>query len=291
MDLNLISPYIRVAMYSELQAPFKINTRIIFDYEIILIERGSWKLTVEDKEYICNQSDVILIRPNQAHKIESIGNITVSQPHIHFDMQFDLYSEDVYVSFKNIHRFSDLEKLMIRKDVFEGTFLMSPILDIADFQKFKELFFDIIDIFQNKQSMYELKCKQKMLELLYYVLQDNLLYQCIKQKQFFNRMALIKEYIDNNFLSNITLRGLALQFHYDLYYISKQFKKEYGISIIKYYNRIRINVSKEILLKTLSVTRTAQYMNFNSIYSFSRFFKKSVGLSPSKYIHTNEQLK
>lgn len=140
MDLNLISPYIRVAMYSELQAPFKINTRIIFDYEIILIERGSWKLTVEDKEYICNQSDVILIRPNQAHKIESIGNITVCQPHIHFDMQFDLYSEDVYVSFKNIDRFSDSEKLMIRKDVFEGTFLMSPILDIANFQKFKKVF-------------------------------------------------------------------------------------------------------------------------------------------------------
>lgn len=139
--------------------------------------------------------------------------------------------------------------------------------------------------------MYELKCKQKMLELLYYVLQDNLLYQCIKQKQFFNRMDSIKEYIDNNFLSNITLRGLALQFHYDLFYISKQFKKEYGISIIKYYNRIRINASKEILLKTLSVTRTAQYMNFNSIYSFSRFFKKSVGLSPSEYIYTNEQLK
>lgn len=285
MNFNFISPYIRIAMRSELQAPFRINTRIIFDYEIILIERGSWKLTVEDRDYLCSQSDVILIRPHQSHRIESVDNISVSQPHIHFDMQYDLHSENVYVSFKNIDSFSDLEKSMIRKDIFEGTCLTSPILKIIDFEAFKQLFFLIIDIFQKKEPMYELRYKQKMLELLYCVLQDNIPYKAMEQKQPFNKMALIKEYIDSNYCSNITLNGLALQFHYDRFYISKQFKKEYGISAIKYYNRIRVDASKKILLKTLSVTKTAEYLNFDSIYSFSRFFKNSVGFSPTEYIH------
>ena len=106
MNLNEFSPFIRVAMESILTAPFKINQRVIFDYEIILIESGKWKLTLENKEYICKENDVILIRPGQSHIIESLGNILVSQPHIHFDITYDNFSDKIYVSFKDITQFS-----------------------------------------------------------------------------------------------------------------------------------------------------------------------------------------
>ena len=88
MNINLFSPYIRVAMKSYLKAPFLIRERIIFDYEIILIESGCWNLTINDKTFVCKKDDIILICPNQKHKIESIDDISVSQPHIHFDFSY-----------------------------------------------------------------------------------------------------------------------------------------------------------------------------------------------------------
>ena len=65
MNLNVIAPYIRVAMRSNLKVPFTLRQRIIFDYELILLEQGSWDLTVDGCQYRCNPSDIILLRPNQ----------------------------------------------------------------------------------------------------------------------------------------------------------------------------------------------------------------------------------
>ena len=59
MNKNEFSPYIRVAMFSTLTAPFKISERIIFDYEIILVNDGVCKITLDNTEYICKKNDVI----------------------------------------------------------------------------------------------------------------------------------------------------------------------------------------------------------------------------------------
>ena len=40
MNLLQMSPYIRVAMFSTLTAPFQISPRAIFDYEIIQVDGG-----------------------------------------------------------------------------------------------------------------------------------------------------------------------------------------------------------------------------------------------------------
>lgn len=140
MLIDEFSPYIRVASKSFFTAPFRISRRVIFDYEIILIESGKWALTVEDKVYICRENDVLLIRPGQAHMIESIGDIPVSQPHIHFDMIYDDFSEKISVSFKDLPQFDKTELRMIRADVFDGSGLNSPILTVPDLAYFKSVF-------------------------------------------------------------------------------------------------------------------------------------------------------
>ena len=59
MNFDLFSPYVRVAMYSELEAPFKIKRRVIFDYELIFLAEGKWKLTVNETSYLCKKHDVL----------------------------------------------------------------------------------------------------------------------------------------------------------------------------------------------------------------------------------------
>lgn len=288
MNLNEFSPFIRVAMKSFLTAPFKINQRVLFDYELIIIESGKWKLTLENKEYICKENDVILIRPRQKHTIESIGNISVSQPHIHFDIIYDNFSEQIYVSFKDETQFSKTEMQMIRTDIFNPFNLSSPILKITNLIYFKNIFYHIISTFETKPLMFQLLYKQQLLELLTYIIKENFSEMVLTEKlpkQVTENIAyVIKEYIDHNYYAVITLDTLEKQFHYSKFSISKNFTKCFGISVIRYYNTLRLEAAKNMLKNGLSVTEIVNDLNFSSIYMFSRLFKNNTDLSPTKYV-------
>ncbi len=266
-------------MHSCLNAPFIIRERIIFDFEIIYIEKGRWKLTIYGKEYICEENSVVFIPPDTPHIIESVDGISVSQPHIHFDTIYDGFSPYVYVSFKLKKDMTEEEKLMIRENILK---LPSPMLKVSDIEYFKELFFDVIDTFQKKASLYRLESKAKMLMLLKYLISENTDFEGLEEHQP-EPIFMIKSYIDNNFQSDISLEMLEKQFSYNKYHISRLFKKEYNISIIAYLQSLKLKKAEEYLCMGMSATETSERLSFSSIYSFSRFFKNKTGMSPTEY--------
>ena len=42
-------------------------------YEIILMREGSMKVVIEEREYVLEQGDMILLKPNQVHSLDSFG--------------------------------------------------------------------------------------------------------------------------------------------------------------------------------------------------------------------------
>lgn len=281
MNLNDLSPFVRYAARSYLRAPFTIGRRIIFDYEIIYVDSGLFSLTVEDREYICKKGDVIFLRPGQPHCLQSIDDCSVSQPHIHFDLNYDCFSESVYISYKDLPDFTEEEKTWIRKDLFSDTGI-GPILKISDMDAFRNLLYEIISDFYCKAELYQIDLKRKMLLLLQMVLRDNTVaYE--EQDPDLEIPAIVKQFIDYNYKNVISLDALEQQFHYSRYYLSRAFVSYTGMPIIKYYNTKRLEYAKEMLREGAAVTRVANELNFSSIYSFSRFFKNAAGYSPTEY--------
>ena len=74
---------------------------------------------------------------------------------------------------------------------------------------------------------------------------------------------------------------LEKQYSYSKYYLERQFKKAYGISLIAYRNEKRMQHARK-LLELESVSDVAEELGFRSIYSFSRAFKKQFGICPSE---------
>ena len=281
MNLNTFSPFVRYAARSYLRAPFKIGRRIIFDYEIIFLESGSFLLTVDEQAYVCNKGDVIFLRPGQPHCLESLDGCSISQPHIHFDLCYSPYSELAYISFKDLTYFPKEERTWIQPDLFADTGI-GPLLRISDMQAFRELLFSIISDYFCKNQLHQLELKQKMLMMLQMVIRDNLsdYEQAAPESDI---AAMVKQFIDYNYKNIISLDTLEQQFHYSRFYLSRAFVDFTGKSIIKYYNEKRLAYAKEMLQEGAAVTHVANELNFNSIYSFSRFFKNAAGCSPSAY--------
>lgn len=270
-------------MHSVLAAPFTINERIIFDYEIIFVQEGKCRLTVDGKEYICKKNNVVFIRPDIPHKMECVDNSDFVQPHIHFDVIYSDKSEITPVSFKSRKKMTPDEISLIQDDIFADIDI--PVVFIPnDIQKFKTIFFEIIMLYQEKKYNYELLYKAKLLELLCFILSHFEENKSNKDDTDDNSIIAVKNYIDNNYLSVITLDALSTQFHFNKYTLMRKFKAMYGQNVISYYKSKRISYAKDILKTTnLSVYSISEKMNFSDIYSFSRFFKICTDMSPTEY--------
>lgn len=71
-------------------------------------------------------------------------------------------------------------------------------------------------------------------------------------------------------------------------YLYKVFKAEYGVSPRQYITRLRITEAERMLSDgRLTVSEIAHAVGFDDVLTFSKFFSKHTGISPSKYRHNS----
>ena len=279
MDINSFCPYVRRAEYSVLTHPFLINTRVIYDYELIYVADGKCILTVEDKPYICKKGDAVLLAPGIPHKFEC-ANSDFVQPHIHFDLVYNKNSAFTPISFKNTSHMTEYEKTLIQHNLFEGLdipYVFKPI----DADKFKKLLYSVIRYFAEGNTLCVMA---RTLELIGLVLMQFDTGKAETRDAVNSTSSTVKNYIESNFMQILSLDGLALQFHINKFTLIRNFKAEFGINIMEFYRNKRIEYAKKALSETkLAVSEIAELLCFNDIYSFSRFFKNFAGVSPTEY--------
>ncbi|HEX2945935.1 MAG TPA: response regulator [Clostridia bacterium] len=94
-----------------------------------------------------------------------------------------------------------------------------------------------------------------------------------------------KYYIKNNFGdSDLSIQKLADHLHISPSYMSMIFKKDAGLTFLKYLVNIRLEAAKELLGYTdLKTSEIAEKIGYPEINYFSYFFKKNFGMSPREY--------
>jgi len=104
-----------------------------------------------------------------------------------------------------------------------------------------------------------------------------------KYKKDFISNIQIKEYLFDNYASNISLDELSSLTDINKYQLIRNFKKEYNLTPHQYLNLIKINKSKEFLIKGLSITDAALTCGFFDQSHFTRYFKCYTGVTPNIY--------
>ncbi len=260
-------------MESKISAGNNIARRVIYDYELIYLEKGTFTFIYNDKAYPCKAGDIIFIRPGIPHSF-LLDHDEISQPHIHFDITYRPQSEIIPISFKDFDKMSDAEREWIHQDVF-AAYPHTPLLDIQNKTEFLEVFYAIVSGHLN-----DLTKKSLMIQLISMIINDNF-FELLQSENQPNVVNQIKGYIDAGNGMGMTLDDFAKTFFYDKFYLERKFKEAFGINLIEYRNKKRMEFAKD-LLKIHSVSKVSELLGYQSIYSFSRAYKNYFGYAPSK---------
>lgn len=281
MDLNFLSPYIRVAWDSIIDDPFHIHTRVIFDYEILYVKEGELEVTINDTVYYGIPGDIFIFKPKEHHSIKLISNSRLHQPHIHFDFFYQEDSPEVKVSYKPLHMMSDEENKWFRTNIIPD---MPNHIRLHNPGIIEKLIFDIINEMERKLPYYEISAKGLFIQLWTELLRE---YHWMQNKHLvsnFKQLELVKAYISRNTDREVTLDELAEIANLNKFYLGRLFKKTYGVTPIQFHLAMRLEKAKQLLqFTTFPITIISEKLGFSSIHAFSRAFRKFEGVSPSYY--------
>lgn len=99
---------------------------------------------------------------------------------------------------------------------------------------------------------------------------------------------LIKTYVKNNISKKITLADISWNLHCSTVTLTEHFKAEYGMTIMDYVLKKRMERAERLLRNSdLSVREVASECGFSDDEYFSRCFKKTYGKSPKNWRREN----
>jgi AraC-like DNA-binding protein len=107
--------------------------------------------------------------------------------------------------------------------------------------------------------------------------------ECYRKDYLYKRIVKAKMYIDENFAEKLDLSAIADRASFSKYHFFRLFKEIYGVTPFTYLTALRIEKSKNLLAKDLTIFEVANLIGFESPTSFSAVFKKITKVSPSDY--------
>jgi len=94
----------------------------------------------------------------------------------------------------------------------------------------------------------------------------------------------LREYVENNYIYDITMQEAAEEMGYSDAYFSKLFKQYFNQNFTAYLTEYRIKKAKELLCNTnKSIKDISRMVGYTDSNYFARIFKRIVGEIPSKY--------
>lgn len=137
-----------------------------------------------------------------------------------------------------------------------------------------------------EQSLLTLEDFNKWLLWLLYQVKDLMSERRDKNTPVGQAKCFIEEHLDEE----MNCKDVADAVHLDSDYLSKLFKKETGISMLKYIHKERINLASKLLsLTDQSVSDIAMQTGYTNASHFATAFKKETGMSPLEYRKKEEK--
>jgi len=99
----------------------------------------------------------------------------------------------------------------------------------------------------------------------------------------YRRVIAAKSFMDENFHEPIGLEEISQKAFLSKFHFHRLFTRIYQRTPHQYLARKRLNKAKDLLAENNAVTRVCNDVGFESLGSFSVWFKKEIGFAPQYY--------
>lgn len=280
-----LSPNVRRA-WNHRVPEMKMKPRIIFDYELLYLERGVLRVRIEETVYTIEPGDIILFKPGKEH--EFLGSAGESwMPHIHFDVLYYDNFEDVPINFKRKTECQEVETTWIRPDVLGHILNIPDVIRIKNHSEIHLSLIQLIHAYERSDTDFPILQKSLTLRILYLILKG--LESAASSPFILHQTALENTvtHIIENYGQPISLDDLSKIACLSVYHFSRLFKQKFGLSPHQFQMKYRFEKAKELMIYSqLSLTSIAEKIGYSSVFAFSKAFKQSEGVSPRQFMQT-----
>lgn len=105
----------------------------------------------------------------------------------------------------------------------------------------------------------------------------------LQKSQNENVALQIVNYVETQYMTDISVDGIAAAVGFDRRYVGRLFKKVTGVSVQEYIIKTRIERAQELLKMGYKVRDAAVMSGYHDQFNFTKMFTKRVGTSPREY--------
>ncbi|MBO5269214.1 MAG: helix-turn-helix transcriptional regulator [Clostridia bacterium] len=231
------------------------------DLELVYVEHGTVRMTVENRVTELSPGDFALILPSQIHSYLTVGE--------HSTALVIVFAEEYVPEFCRALSKKTAETNRFRMNEEDSAFLLRKLRAIRSIESERILLSACFSLataaFLSEVPLAESTGESK----------SNLL---------LHRMLF---YVSEHFRENITLDGMARALGYETHYISRCFHTHLDKNFKQFVNEYRINYAKLLISGSadrMTMTEIAFASGFQSVRNFNRAYKSIEGTEPRQHI-------
>lgn len=241
------------------------------EVQLICVLQGSLDLRYSNRNFKMKKDDIIVINANKKHSFQASEDILFCEITIPYQIISKGLgnAETIFICNSTIDKNESYEKI---RDIIKNLLNRYMLRQQNDFN-FGQigLFYYLLDI----------------LCMNFTVCLNNKIYQEDKNK-YEERIAQINNYVRSNYNQAISLKELSENLYLSNAYLSRFFKKNYGMNFAEYLINIRLfHAVDELIYTDYSIVKIAMDNGFSNIAAFNRIFKKMYHEPPSAFRKKN----
>ncbi|HHV12303.1 MAG TPA: helix-turn-helix domain-containing protein [Clostridiales bacterium] len=243
----------------------KLTEHFQQNIQLFYIIEGRMDIKVGEQQSHLKADDILIINANKKYSFEASVDILYALFEIDYGLINTVF-QSVNIIFWCNSTISDGESY----DKLRGVI--------------KQLLNHYLGIQKGMASFGYISLCYQMIDILtvHFLVQESSKDNADEKDKFEERLMQINNYIRANYNQSISLKELSEKLYLSTAYLSRFFKRSYGMKFTEYLTNIRLNYAIDELLYTNNpVTKIAFNNGFTSLAVFNKAFKKTYGETPS----------
>lgn len=219
---------------------------------------GGFVLNIEDQNYFVQKNQLAFLPANMHHSFWLLPNVNLEM--IDFEFRSECNGEDLFKHY-GFHKTQHV--ISVPKEVVMS--IHNEMTEASD---------------DNYGSLsHALRVCSGITKLCHLYIQSRINMNNAKLE-----FADVIHYMADHITEDVTLDELATLMHLESTYFSAKFKKETGMSPMKYFAQMRTKKAAHLLRTTdLPLTEIAALIGMENVYYFKKYFEKHMGVKPERY--------